>query len=104
MIPVIGAQTHLDATELRAAGSQSILRRLLSEPLGLISAGFFVLVALAGLPRSWLPTIRTSPIFVAPSRNQAQRTSSARMPPDTISYLAFCTAHARAWRPPGWLC
>jgi peptide/nickel transport system permease protein len=49
MIPIMGAQTHLDTAELRASGSQSILRRLLSEPLGLISAVFFVLVALAGL-------------------------------------------------------
>jgi peptide/nickel transport system permease protein len=49
MIPIIGAQTHLDAADLRKSGSQSILRRLLSEPLGLISAVFFVLVALAGL-------------------------------------------------------
>jgi peptide/nickel transport system permease protein len=49
MIPIIGAQTHLDVAELRASGSQSILRRLLSEPLGLISSVFFVLVALAGL-------------------------------------------------------
>jgi peptide/nickel transport system permease protein len=49
MIPIIGAQTHLDTADLRASGSQSILRRLLSEPLGLISSVFFVLVALAGL-------------------------------------------------------
>jgi peptide/nickel transport system permease protein len=49
MIPIIGAQTHLDTADLRAGGSQSILRRLLSEPLGLVSSVFFVLVALAGL-------------------------------------------------------
>jgi peptide/nickel transport system permease protein len=49
VIPIIGAQTHLDAADLRTSGSQSILRRLLSEPLGLISSVFFVLVALAGL-------------------------------------------------------